>query len=112
MAYKKYRANKVFDGYRFIKDHVLIVKHDESIEAIVPVSEAGEEVENFEGILTPGFINCHCHLELSHMKGLIPEGTGLVHFVFKVVTERFLSEEQVLAAIAKEKRQVSLLQFY
>lgn len=101
MAYKKYRANKVFDGYRFIKDHVLIVNPDESIEAIVPVSEAGEEVENFEGILTPGFINCHCHLELSHMKGLIPEGTGLVHFVFKVVTERFLSEQQVLAAIEK-----------
>lgn len=67
---------------------------------MLPKEEAGEGVEHFEGILSPGFVNCHCHLELSHMKGKIPEKTGLVDFVFKVVTERGASEEEILVAIA------------
>ena len=49
----------------------------------------------------PGFINAHCHLELSHLHRLIPEKTGLVDFVFKVVTERHHLEEKILDAIAK-----------
>ena len=69
------------------------------VEALLPAADAGEGVEVLEGILSPGFINCHCHLELSHMKGKIPEGTGLVDFVWKVVTERGAADEEVLSAI-------------
>lgn len=35
----------------------------------------------FNGIITPGFINCHCHLELSHFKGLVEPATGLPRFI-------------------------------
>ena len=34
-------------------------------------------VEFYNGIIIPGFVNCHCHLELSHMKDAISQGTGL-----------------------------------
>jgi cytosine/adenosine deaminase-related metal-dependent hydrolase len=44
-------------------------------------------------------IVAHCHLELSHMKGLIPEHTGLVDFVFKIVTQRHFAEDEILQAI-------------
>jgi len=100
MAYRKIKADRIFDGYRFINDHILVTK-DGEVEAVVPSTEAGEDIEIFEGILSPGFINCHCHLELSHMKGLIPEGTGLVDFVFKVVTERHHKEDEILASIER-----------
>ncbi|HSN07700.1 MAG TPA: amidohydrolase family protein, partial [Hanamia sp.] len=53
----------------------------------------------FEGIISPGFINAHCHLELSHLKNIIPEGPGLVDFVFKVVSERHFEESEILSAI-------------
>ena len=37
-------------------------------------------VEFHNGIIIPGFVNCHCHLELSHMKGSIAQGTWLGRF--------------------------------
>lgn len=98
--YRKISAPRIFDGFRFRENHVLILNRDGVVEACLPMENAGDDVQFFEGILTPGFINCHCHLELSHMKGKIPEGTGLVDFVFKVVTERSASEDEILSAIA------------
>jgi cytosine/adenosine deaminase-related metal-dependent hydrolase len=97
--YQKISAPRIFDGYHFRENHVLLLKRDGTVEALLPAAEAGEGVEMLEGILSPGFINCHCHLELSHMKGKIPEETGLVDFVWKVVSERGALEEEVLSAI-------------
>jgi cytosine/adenosine deaminase-related metal-dependent hydrolase len=68
-------------------------------EGIVPLSEAGDDIQTHTGILSPGFVNCHCHLELSHMKGMIPEKTGLVDFVSQIIRSRHLPEESILAAI-------------
>jgi len=106
MSYRKLKADKIFDGYKYIHNRVLIVSKDGLIEDLVPAENAGDDVEFFNGILCPGFINCHCHLELSHMKGLIPEKTGLVDFVFKVVTERHSSHEEILDAIEKAENQM------
>jgi len=99
MTYRKLKADNIFDGYKLIENTVLIVSKDGIIEDLVDAENAGDGTEIFSGILCPGFINCHCHLELSHMKGLIPEKTGLVDFVFKVITERHHSEEEILQAI-------------
>ncbi len=107
MAYRKFGADKLFDGYRFLDEKVLITDKDGIIQDIVSRSEAGDDVQQFSGILSPGFINCHCHLELSHMKGMIPEGTGLVKFVLDVVEQRHpgrqagFAEEEISEAIQK-----------
>lgn len=45
-------------------------------------------IERFEGILCPGFVNAHCHLELSHMKGVVTEKTGLPKFITEIVSRR------------------------
>ncbi len=80
-------------------NHILIANEDATIEAIVDETEAGDDVQVLNGIITPGFINSHCHLELSHMKGLVPEHTGLVDFVFSIVTQRHFAEGEITAAI-------------
>lgn len=99
MGYRKITSDRIFDGYRMRSGHTLVLSDDGTVAALLPSEEAGE-AERVEGILSPGLVNCHCHLELSHMKGRIPEKTGLVDFVFKVVTERHHSEEEILSAIA------------
>jgi cytosine/adenosine deaminase-related metal-dependent hydrolase len=60
---------------------------------VIPEEEAHGEMEKLDGILMPGLINSHCHLELSHLKGVIPPGTGLVPFLISVVTKRGAYEE-------------------
>jgi cytosine/adenosine deaminase-related metal-dependent hydrolase len=39
------------------------------------------EIVHYNGILCPGFVNTHCHLELSWAKGLITQGKGLDSFI-------------------------------
>jgi aminodeoxyfutalosine deaminase len=109
MGYKKFRADQLFDGYRLLDvQQVLITTENGIVENIVPLNDAGDDVQQFKGILSPGFINCHCHLELSHMKGLINEGTGLTDFVFKIVTQRHFPEEEILNAIEKAEDEMLL----
>lgn len=45
-------------------------------------------VEFHNGIIIPGFVNCHCHLELSHLKGVIAQGGGLGSFIEQVRSTR------------------------
>lgn len=98
--YRKFKADQIFDGHESLPGNTVLIT-TESGEVIDVVDElaAGTGTEIFPGLLTPGFINCHCHLELSHLRGLFPKKTGLVDFVFKVVTERHFAEAEIMAAI-------------
>ena len=101
MAYLKYQADYLFTGEEILPNtFVLITDEKGVVKNICHQQEAGENVQQLVGLLTPGFINCHCHLELSHMKGLIPEHTGLVDFILNILQLRHSSEETILQAIS------------
>ena len=105
--YQKFQATQIYTGTELLEDQlVLITQKDGTIEAMVGIEDAGDEVQNFEGILTPGFINAHCHLELSHMKGMIPAHTGLQEFVKQIVALRQVAPEAIQEAIVNAEAEM------
>lgn len=107
MRFKKFRADRLFDGYRIHgNDKVLITDNDGKIMDLAAWDDAGEDVQTFHGILTPGLINCHCHLELSHLKNLIPPHTGLIEFLCSVVTKRGFPGELIEEEIKKAENEM------
>lgn len=106
MNYRKFKADRIFDGYQFHQGKVLITDEDGIFDNIVSEEEAGENVQQFHGILAPGLINCHCHLELSHLKDVIPPHTGLIEFLCSVVTKRDFSPEVIQEAITAAEKEM------
>lgn len=101
MSYLKFSADYIFTGYELITgdDSVLIVHKNGEIDAIVSKEVAGDDIQYFQGILTPGLINCHCHLELSHLKNAIPPYSGLIPFLMSVPKLREANYQIIQTAI-------------
>lgn len=103
-AHSFFTADRIFDGRTWLPDGTLIeVDKQGEILRLQQRSDAipTDQIRYFPGILAPGFINAHCHLELSFMKGLIPEATGLTDFLKAVIAFRGkVSQAERQAAIA------------
>ena len=76
-----------------------MVSEEGIVESIISEAEAGGDTEFFDGIICPGFVNAHCHIELSHLKNKIPQHKGLVNFVQEVMTQRNAGNEEKLIAM-------------
>jgi cytosine/adenosine deaminase-related metal-dependent hydrolase len=67
-----------------IPNGLLVTEDDGTIIACLSPDHPDYNLQNAEihkGWLVPGFVNAHCHLELSHLKNKIPQHTGLDGFV-------------------------------
>ena len=106
--YKKLNATHFFyeNQLRDSVDKVLIFNEKDEFIEFVNIKEAGDDIQYFEGILSPGFVNAHCHLELSHMKGMIPAHTGLQEFVKQIVALRQVESEAIQEAIVKAEAEM------
>ena len=90
-----------------IKEGVVIIDdHGKILQLDNRANHAIDELEIYEGIIIPGFINTHCHLELSHMKGKVHTGTGLIPFITSVVQQRDASPEEIQTAIATAEQEM------
>lgn len=72
---------------------------------IVSIEDSGgslserHSVEFHNGIIVPGFVNCHCHLELSYLKDEIPAKKGLAAFLMAVNTIRNTLQKDINLSI-------------
>ncbi len=104
-------------------DYVLPVTSSPIKDGIIAVNEAGKileifspqnlspenslQVEKHKGLIVPGFVNAHCHLELSHLYKKIDQGEGLIPFIRKIISSRSdFSEEVIREAMDRADREM------
>jgi len=83
---------------------IINLTDDGAVIDIIDTKGELEEMANIEfysGVLIPGFVNAHCHLELSHLHAVFPEKTGLPGFLKNVVEQRNREETRVIEAAQK-----------
>src|SRR5687768_355335 len=67
-----------------------------------PAAPPGEVVDLGRGVLLPGLVNAHCHLELTHLAGRVDAAGGFVRWVERLVESRLRDPEaEIDAGIAR-----------
>ena len=62
MRFRKLKADRLFDGKRFLEGLVLVVSDDGTVADLAPENEAGSDIETFAGIITQrGHVNTPFH---------------------------------------------------
>jgi cytosine/adenosine deaminase-related metal-dependent hydrolase len=99
---KRFSAQYIFTNTGAPLKRGIVTADDEG--TITAVEDTGgnlaekESVEFHNGIIIPGFVNCHCHLELSHMRGKIPPKSGLAEFLKLFRADRIASLEKIISS--------------
>ncbi|WP_412466442.1 amidohydrolase family protein [Pedobacter sp. KLB.chiD] len=92
-----------------IKNGVVAINPDGDIKEVLAEEDYASldlDLTKYKGAIVPGFINTHCHLELSHMLNRIPEQTGLVEFVQHVIKRRQGNADLIDLAMQKADQQM------
>ena len=102
---KSFKADYVFPVYAEpIKNGIVTVDDYGRIISVTdyqPPSDQNEPLEHLSGIICPGFVNTHCHLELSHLEGKVPQKTGLVDFIKQILKVRTADHQLIIDAAEK-----------
>lgn len=85
---RKIAAHYLISAGRLYKNPIVEIDDDGvviSVETDVANIDSIAGVEFYNGVLVPGLVNCHCHLEYSYVKGMIPPGSGLPEFIRSII---------------------------
>ncbi len=105
---RKLRADIIHTGNQgFLQGYTLVIENDGTILDLLPQTETDHYTcEYYPGMLCPGFINAHCHLELSHLKNQFQSGLKLIPFLRDVVQQREGDSTYIANCIAEADREM------
>jgi len=90
-----------------IKRGVITIDNSGNILDVSEASTLNKEIEYYEGIICPGFVNTHCHLELSHLKNQVSEKKGMTGFITELISKRnHFSEQEIQKSIENAEREM------
>jgi len=104
---RRVKVKTLINGYEVI-DHAIVVLDDNNryLNHFRADTYDGDIDEYSGAYACPGYVNAHCHLELSHLKNKIEEKTGLVDFILSVQKFRNTSAEEIQDAIEKAEAEM------
>lgn len=93
---RRFSANYICPVNRApLKNGIVEINDNGEIKNIIDTKGDLKESRNLEfynGVIIPGFINTHCHLELSELKGVFNKRTGLPEFLKKMINYKNQTE--------------------
>ena len=78
------------------------VEYDDQSGEILAVGACSADEEVSEGALTPGFVNAHCHVELSHLHKKFVKGSGMAGFIDQINALRDWAGREKKQELVKE----------
>lgn len=83
---RRISAEYLYDGgfSEPLRNAYVEVADDGTVLAVGKVENPEAEPEFHKGAIVPGFVNTHCHLELSYLKGKFRKGTGMAGFIDQI----------------------------
>lgn len=63
---------------------LVVLDDDGTVIEVRKMEHEEESTEFYDGLLVPGFVNSHCHIELSHLKGRFYKGSGMAGFIRQI----------------------------
>lgn len=90
-----------------LRDGAVVLDEGGTVQDVGPANEvlarsSGVPVERVHGVVLPGLVNAHTHVELSALAGKVRAGGGFVRWADELIALRAeLEEEEVAAAITR-----------
>ncbi len=95
-----------------VRNGIIVLQDDDTIINVfrdkdevarhLDITLENSQVQKSDGIICPGFVNAHCHLELSHLKNQVESGTGLTGFIKGILSKReAFTQEQITDSLEK-----------
>ena len=86
MAVNRIAASFVYtlDASEPIRNGYVEYDDEGTILGVGQCEDAASEKNFYDGAIVPGFVNAHCHVELSHLHGKFRKGTGMAGFIDQI----------------------------